>query len=300
MRAANKKSFESLILAGGFDSFSNAHRAQYFHHNGDGVTFVEKALRYGAQHQENEQSAQVSLFGADSAASIPTPTLPECDPWGALHTLKQEKEVVGIYLSGHPLDDFAPAMKHFCNAKVGLFNDLEPLVNKELSFGGMVGEVDHRVSKNGKGWALFVLEDFEESYEFKIFGEEYLKYRHFLVQDSFVHVKAIIREGWLNRETGKRGEPRLQFTAFQQLQDTLNAYTKKITLRLDVAHMDKNMLHFLDTLFKEHKGEHKLDMTFYETQDKLKLNTSSRKIKVHVGESFLAALDAYPVAYKLN
>ena len=300
LRAANKKSFESLILAGGFDSLSSAHRAQYFHHNGDGVSFVEKALRYGAQHQENEQSAQVSLFGADSAASIPTPTLPDCEPWGALHTLKQEKEVVGIYLSGHPLDDFAPAMKHFCNAKVGLFNDLEPLVNKEVSFGGMVGEVEHRVSKNGKGWAIFSLEDFEESYEFRIFGEEYLKYRHFLVSDSFIHVKALVREGWLNRETGKRGEPRLQFNAFQQLQDTLATYTKKITLRLDAANIDEPLLKFLENLFKENKGDHKLDMTFYETEDKLKLTTASRKVKVHVGESLLAALDEYPVAYKLN
>ena len=300
LRAANKKSFESLILAGGLDSLSTAHRAQYFHHNGDGIAFVEKALRYGAQHQENEQSSQVSLFGADSAASIPTPTLPDCEPWSALHTLKQEKEVVGIYLSGHPLDDFAPAMKHFCNAKVGLFNNLDPLVNKELSFGGMDGEVQHRVSKNGKGWAIFALEDFEESYEFKIFGEEYLKYRHFLVSDSFVHIKALVREGWLNRETGKRGEPRLQFTAFQQLQDTLHAYTKKITLRLDVAHLDEQILKFLENLFKEHKGDHKVDMTFYENEHQLKLVTASRKVKVHVGEEFLAALDAYPVAYKLN
>jgi DNA polymerase-3 subunit alpha len=300
LRAANKKSFESLILAGGFDSLSSAHRAQYFHHNGDGVAFVEKALRYGAQHQENEQSSQVSLFGADSAVSIPTPTLPDCDPWGTLHTLKQEKEVVGIYLSGHPLDDFAPAMKHFCNAKVGVFNDLDLLVNKELSFGGMVGEVQHRVSKNGKGWAIFALEDFEESYEFKIFGEEYLKYRHFLVSDSFIHVKALVREGWLSRETGKRGEPRLQFTAFQQLQDTLTTSTKKITLRLDVAHMDEQLLKFLENLFKENKGDHNLDMTFYENEDKLKLVTASRKVKVHVGEAFLAALDGYPVAYKLN
>ncbi len=300
LRAANKKSFESLILAGGFDSLSSAHRAQYFHHNGDGVSFVEKALRYGAQHQENEQSAQVSLFGADSIASIPTPTLPNCEPWGALHTLKQEKEVVGIYLSGHPLDDFALAMKHFCNAKVGLFNDLEPLVNKEVSFGGMVGEVEHRISKNGKGWAIFSLEDFEESYEFKIFGEEYLKYRHFLVSDSFIHVKALVREGWLNRETGKRGDPRLQFNAFQQLHDTLATYTKKITLQFDVAHIDEQLLKFLEQLFKENKGDHKVDMTFYETEDKLKLTTVSRKLKVHVGESLLAAFDDYPVAYKLN
>ena len=300
LRAANKKSFESLILAGGFDSLSSAHRAQYFHHNGDGVSFLEKALRYGAQHQENEQSSQVSLFGEDSSVSIPTPTLPDCDPWDALHTLKQEKEVVGIYLSGHPLDDFAPAMKHFCNARVGLFHDLNPLVNKELSFGGMVGEVQHRVSKNGKGWAIFSLEDFEESYEFKIFGEEYLKYRHFLVSDSFVHIKALVREGWLNRETGKRGEPRLQFNAFQQLQDTLTTYTKKITLQLDVKRIDDQLLMFLEKLFKENKGDHKVDMTFYETEDQLKLVTSSRKLKVHVGESLLTALDTYPVSYKLN
>ncbi len=300
LRAANKKSFESLILAGGFDSLSSAHRAQYFHHSGDGVTFIEKALRYGAQHQENKQSAQVSLFGADAAVTIPAPTLPECEPWGALKALKQEKEVVGIYLSGHPLEDFAPAMKHFCNAKVGLFNDLESLLNKELSFGGIVGEVDHRVSKNGKGWAIFNLEDFEDTYEFKIFGEEYLKFRHFLVVDNFVHVKANVREGWLNKETGKRGEPRLQFSAFQLLQDTLAAYTKKITLKLNVAQVDNEMLTFLEQLFKKHKGDHKLDIIFYEPQEQIKLLTSSRKVKVNVIEDFLSELDQYPVAYKLN
>jgi DNA polymerase-3 subunit alpha len=300
LRAANKKSFESLILAGGLDSLSDAHRSQYFHHNGDGVTFVEKSLKYGAQHQENEQSSQVSLFGADAAVTIATPELPICEPWTALKELKQEKEVVGIYISAHPLDDFAPAMKYFCNAKLGVFNDMDALVNKELSFGGMVGEVDHRVSKNGKGWAMFMLEDFEESYQFKIFGEEYLKYRHFLVEDNFIHVKASVREGWLNRETGKRGAPRTQFNAFQLLQDTLTSSTNKITLKLDVAHADEKLASFLDELFKKHKGDHKLDMTFYETKDEIKLHTMSRKLKVYVGGELLEALDAYPVAYKLN
>ena len=300
LRAANKKSFESLILAGGLDSLSDAHRAQYFHHNGDGVTFVEKALKYGAQHQENEQSSQVSLFGADAAVTIATPELPACEPWTALKELKQEKEVVGIYISAHPLDDFAPAMRHFCNAKLGVFNDMDALVNKELSFGGMVGEVDHRVSKNGKGWALFMLEDFEESYQFKIFGEEYLKYRHFLVEDNFIHVKASVREGWLNRETGKRSTPRMQFNAFQLLQDTLTTNTNKITLKLDVAHANEKLASFLDELFKKHKGDQKVDMTFYETKDKIKLHTMSRKLKIHVGGELLEALDAYPVDYKLN
>ena len=289
-----------MILAGGLDSLSDAHRSQYFHHNGDGVTFVEKALKYGAQHQENEQSSQVSLFGADAAVTIATPELPICEPWTALKELKQEKEVVGIYISAHPLDDFAPAMKHFCNAKLGVFNDMDALVNKELSFGGMVGEVDHRVSKNGKGWAMFILEDFEESFQFKIFGEEYLKYRHFLVEDNFIHVKASVREGWLNRETGKRGAARMQFNAFQLLQDTLTTSTHKITLKLDVAHANEKLASFLDTLFKKHKGDHKVDMTFYETEEEIKLHSMSRKLKVHVGGELLEALDAYPVAYKLN
>ena len=300
LRAANKKSFESLILAGGLDSLSDAHRSQYFHHNGDGVTFVEKAIKYGAQHQENEQSSQVSLFGADAGVTIATPELPVCEPWTALKELKQEKDVVGIYISAHPLDDFAAAMKHFCNAKLGVFNDMDILVNKELSFGGMVGEVDHRISKNGKGWAMFILEDFEESFQFKIFGEEYLKYRHFLVEDNFIHVKASVREGWLNRETGKRGAARMQFNAFQLLQDTLNSNTRKITLKLDAAHVDEQLASFLEALFKKHKGVHKVDMTFYETQDEIKLHTMSRKVKVQVDVELLEALDAYPVAYKLN
>jgi DNA polymerase-3 subunit alpha len=104
----------------------------------------------------------------------------------------------------------------------------------------------------------------------------------------------------MNRETGKRGEPRLQFTAFQQLQDTLTAYTRKLTLKFDLDQLDQELLTYLEKLFKKHKGEHKVDITFYESAQKIKLPTSSRKIKVHVGEEFLNALDDYPIAYKLN
>ena len=174
-------------------------------------------------------------------------------------------------------------MINFCNAKSGVVNDMDVLVNKELSFGGMVGEVDHRVSKNGKGWAMFILEDFEESYQFKIFGEEYLKYRHFLVEDNFIHVKASVREGWLNRETGKRGAARMQFNAFQLLQDTLTTSTHKITLKLDIAHADEKLASFLDELFKKHKGDHKVDRTFYETEEEMKLHTRSSNNNVQEG-----------------
>ena len=101
--------------------------------------------------------------------------IPPCDQWGTLERLKQEKEVVGIYLSAHPLDDFKREMQYFSSAPLTVLNDLDPLINRELSFGGIVNGVDHKTTKTGKGWAIFQLEDFDDQYEFKIFGEEYLK-----------------------------------------------------------------------------------------------------------------------------
>src|SRR5690606_14940445 len=205
-----------LALAGGFDSFSDTHRAQYFHHEGDGVSFLEKAVKYGSKYQENKNSAQVSLFGEASEVQIPEPIVPPCEDWGTMEKLRREKEVVGIYISGHPLDDFKKEITAFCNTSVSAFTNLDDYVNRELSVAGVITDVQHRVYKNGKGWALFTLEDYTDSHEFRIFGEEYLKFRHFLMVNSFVYIKAFVREGWVNRETGKKGEPRLQFNDFKQ------------------------------------------------------------------------------------
>jgi DNA polymerase-3 subunit alpha len=121
LRAANKKSFESLVLAGGMDSFKNTHRAQYFQDSGDGVTFLEKVIKYGAKYQDNLNSSQVSLFEGSSEEVISEPEIPPCEPWGTLHALKQEREVVGIYISAHPLDDFKVVLSSFCNASVAIF-----------------------------------------------------------------------------------------------------------------------------------------------------------------------------------
>ena len=300
LRAANKKTFESLILAGGVDSFGDNHRAQYFQDKGDGISFLEKALRFGANFQEHQNSSQVSLFGEDSDASLTEPEIPECEPWATLHELKQEKEVVGIYLSGHPLDDFTHSFDHFCNARVGLFNDLAPLVNKELTLGGIIGEVEHRVSKNGKGWAIFQLEDYEDTFSFRIFGEEYLKFRHQLVENNFVHVKAFVRPGWVNQETGKTGDPRIQFNDFRQLQDTISTYAKKLTLQININQFEKDKLSLLTKTIKAHKGNHKLDIAFYELNQQIKLVMHSRKKKVNISKELLADLDEQQIHFKLN
>ena len=254
LRAANKKAFESLALAGGFDGFSETHRAQYFHDDGDGITFLEKATRYGSKYQENENSSQVSLFGESSDIQIPEPIVPPCEEWSTMEKLAKEKEVVGIYISGHPLDDFRFEMKYFCNSKLESLKNLDQFVNKSLTFGGIITNVQHRTSKNGKGWGSFTLEGYDENFEFKIFGEEYLKFRHFLIQNNFTFMKILIREGWINQE-GKRGEPRIQFQALQYLQDVLPQFAKKLIIAMDIKELHSELIYRLNDLFQSNKGD---------------------------------------------
>jgi DNA polymerase-3 subunit alpha len=149
--------------------------------------FIEKVLKDASKYQESQNSSQVSLFGEASDVQIPEPSVPPCEDWGTMQKLSQERDVVGVFISGHPLDDFKNEIKYFCNANLSLLKNLEPLVNREVSFAGIVTGVEHRVSKNGKGWATFTIEDYNDAYEFRIFGEEYLKQRHFLIVNSFVY-----------------------------------------------------------------------------------------------------------------
>ena len=300
LRAANKKAFEGLANAGGFDCFKNTHRAQYFAHDGDGITFLEKAVKYGAKHQENENSAQVSLFGEASDVQIAEPVVPPCEDWGTMEKLSREKEVVGIYISGHPLDDFSIEMKTFCNGTIDLFNDLEAIVNKEVTFGGVVTDVQHRVSKQGKGWAIFTIEDYTDSFEFRIFGEDYLKFRHFFVINSFVYVRAFVREGWVNRDTGKKGDPRIQFNSFQLLHDVMDTYAKKLSIQLNIRDLEQDTIAVLYDLLKFHEGSQTLNFVIYDNAEKIKVQMPSRKNKVKISQELLNSLKEHDVRYKLN
>ncbi len=300
LRAANKKAFEGLANAGGFDCFKETHRAQYFAHEGDGVTFLEKAVKYGAKHQENENSAQVSLFGAASDVQIAEPLVPPCEDWGTMEKLSREREVVGIYISGHPLDDFSIEMNSFCNGVVAHFNNLEAIVNSEITFGGVVTDVQHRVSKQGKGWAIFTIEDYTDSFEFRIFGEDYLKFRHFFVVNSFVYVRAFVREGWVNRDTGKKGDPRIQFNSFQLLHDVMETYARKLSIQLNIRDLKEETVTALYDLITLHEGTKPLSFLIYDNAEKIKVHMPSRKNKVKISQELLNALKAHDVKYKLN
>lgn len=300
LRAANKKAFENLANAGAFDCFKGVHRAQYFHQNGDGITFLEKTLKYASKYQEGLNSSQVSLFGESSEVQIPEPEIPPCENWGTMEELSREKEVVGIYISGHPLDDFKIELSTFCNATISMVKQLENYVNRELAIGGVVTDVQHRISKQGKGWALFTVEDYQESYEFRIFGEEYLKFRHFFIKNNFVYMRVFVKEGWLNRDTGQRGEPRLQFNSFQLLHDVMDAQAKKLSLRLPIKSVSEQSINDLEDILIMHKGDQKLQFVIYDNEEEIKLNMPSRTKKVKISQELISQLEEASFSYKLN
>ena len=300
LRAANKKAFDNLAASGAFDCFSNVHRSQYFNDDGDGITFLEKTIRHASKYQENINSAQVSLFENSSEIQFAEPIIPSCNEWDPLEKLAREKEVVGIYISGHPLDDFKIEMNTFCNSNVTAFKNMENYINKELAFGGILTEVEHRISRQGKGWASFTIEDYLDSYEFRIFGEDYLKFKHFLIINNFLFIKSLIKEGWQNRETGKKSDPRIQFNSFKLLHDVLDSFAKKLSIQLNLNEIDNHKLERLNNIIDSFKGDHRLNFVVYDTEEKIKLDMLSENKKVNISQELLDELDKEKIYFKLN
>ena len=300
LRSANKKAFDSLVLAGAFDSIDSAHRAQYFFENEEGQTFIEKAIRFGSKYQERKNSAQTNLFADFGEMNLVEPEFPQCENWTKLNQLKKEKDVVGIYISGHPLDDYIDSVKFFSNIKLNDLKNLNPLVDKEVRIAGIIGEVEHKISKNGKGWATFVLEDYYESYELRIFGEDYLKFKHFLIENNFVCLKMFVKEGWKDRESGRLGDPRIQYLSFHQLQDSLSNIAKRILIKDDANLLEETHIKFFKDILKKHKGDQDVIFNVLGNGDGLRLNLSSPKQKVKITEQLLKTLKQNKFEFRLN
>ena len=282
LRAVNKRVFEGLALAGGFDSFTHTHRAQYFALDEKGKTFIDKAISFGNRYQEDANSSQMSLFGGENeGTSLPEPDIPIAEEWSIMEKLSKEKSVVGIYISGHPLDDYRNELKYFCNASLSILQNQTKLIDRDLSFGGIITSAKHLTSKNNKGWGIFTLEDYSDSYEFRIFGEEYLRFRHFLVLNSFIHIRIKVVKVW------KEGDTRMRFSNISMLQDVLENYAKRISLQFSIYEVNKELIAQLASIIKMHKGKKELDFIIYEMKEQLKLHMPSRKFKVAITNELL-------------
>jgi DNA polymerase-3 subunit alpha len=191
-------------------------------------------------------------------------------------------------------------MNTFCNSNVTAFKNIENYINKELAFGGILTEVEHRISRQGKGWASFIIEDYLDSYEFRIFGEDYLKFKHFLIINNFLFVKTLIKEGWQNRETGKKSDPRIQFNSFKLLHDVLDSFAKKLSIQLKLNEIDSNKLDRLNQIIDNFKGDHRLNFVVYDDEEKIKLDMISENKKVNISQELLDELDKEKIYFKLN
>ncbi|MDO5608824.1 MAG: DNA polymerase III subunit alpha [Capnocytophaga sp.] len=295
----NKKAFENIALAGGFDSFTKVHRAQYFHKVDDDQIFLEKAIRFGSKFQENENSQQMSLFGESSGIEIPEPDVPKCEAWGNLEKLRREKDVVGIFISGHPLDDFSLTMEHYCNVNLAQLTDLTMFVNRELTVGGIITDVQHRTTKNGKGWCAFTLEDYDGSYEFRLFNDDYLKFRNYLIINGFLYCKFFVRPGY--EKEGKPGEPRINFSQMMPLQDVMEYFAKQITLKIVISDITEDLIHGLEEILKEYKGTKTLYISINQTDDNtMYVEMNAQKVKVDISDEFLKNIKKQQINYKLN
>jgi len=300
LRAANKKAFDSLAVAGAFDCFNSIHRAQYFNDIGDGITFIEKIIKHGGKFQANKNSAQVSLFQNSSDVQVSELQVPDTKQWDTIEKLSREREVIGIYISGHPLDDFKVEMESFCNANVSMFKSPKNFVGKELAIAGVITDLEHRVSRQGKGWASFTLEDYVDSFEFRIFGEDYLKFKHFLILNNFIHIKTIVVEGWKNKETGIVGEPRIQYKNFKILQDVVKSFARKLSIQLNLDDIEETKIDEIKKLLVKHKGDHNLSFLVYDEKEKIKIDMKTTKHKINISPELLELLDQEKIYYKLN
>ena len=299
LRLANKKTFENLILAGGLDSFE-LNRSQYFNIDTDGLSYIEKAIKFGSKYQETINSSQINLFGDDNLNISYNSTIPECEEWINLERLKKEREVVGIYISAHPLDDYIRELNNFTSTGLTTLNDLNKLINKDFYVGGIINEVEHLQSKTGNGFAVFSFEDFNDQYKFRIFGEEYLKFKHLLEENKILRLRINVREGWVNKETGRVGDPRIQFLNIELLDGIINSNSKKITLKVDSKSIKNDDILKLKSTLTKYKGSSPVYFDIHDSKNEFKLNMISEDTKVNISKELLLSLEEDEFLYKLN
>ncbi|MEM0991999.1 MAG: OB-fold nucleic acid binding domain-containing protein, partial [Bacteroidota bacterium] len=292
MSSINKRVIESLILAGAMDRFEDIHRAQYFAPSEKYDSLMEHALKYGAAYQNQKAQAMHSLFGASEDALIPEPKVPKAEKWSLIEQLNREKEVTGIYISGHPLDDYRVEVENFTNCSLDKIENYHKA--KEVRFAGVVTKAEHRISKKGTGWGKFVVQDYNGSFEFVLFRDDYADYRGRLEEGTCVFVKGNFEPQW----SGDGFQFKLK--EVNTLESITEKLTKTITLKLPIEQITAEILQSVDTLCQQHQGNQQLKVILIDRTNRTKLALKSKKRGVNASTAFAEALDHLGVSYKLN
>ena len=290
LSAVNRKAMESLALSGGFDSFG-IRREQYFAQNAKGDTFVETLLRYGQVYQSEQSSMQNSLFGDMGGVEIQTPPVPECEQWSTMELLKCERELVGIYLSAHPLDDYAVVLKHMCNlncTQIGREMDKKAFASiEELTFGGIVTSVSQRWTKTNKPFGIVTIEDFEGQGELALFGEEWTKWQSMLQEEYHVYITAQCVQRFRNNPDAYD----MVIKKIEFLSDVKEKSIEKFTVYMDATMFNDAQLTDLETTLKSSDGKVPLYINIHDAKNNTNIQLYSRNITVDVNKKLLTSLD---------
>lgn len=292
LRSVNKKSIDSMVKGGAFDSFTSMHRAQYFTPTGNYETFIELALKYGSNVQNQKEKLQASLFGgmADDLIDVPEP--PECEEWNQITKLEKEKEITGIYISGHPLDDFVLEFKHFINCPL---SKAEEIIDKPLKMGGIISNVQHGVSKRGSAYARVTLQDFNGSFEFAAFNEDYEKNKSILEKGQVIYLEGINQKGYNSDRVF------FKIKDIKMLDTVSKLHTKSITIKIPLISIDETLIEDLESICSNHTGDHKLKFIILDSDNNhLSLDLFSTSTVVNANYEFAQAIEDIGLSYKLN
>ncbi len=284
-RQVNRRCLESLALAGAFDCFTDIQRSQFFAIDNEGITFIEKIVRYSAKISELKAAATQSLFGelgAGTGNDISMPKIPVTEPWSVMEQLKNEKEVVGVYISGHPLDEYKIEIQNFCNSNSGL---LESKPNIVQSFAGIVTKINVRTSANGNQFMIFTLEDYAGNYEFALFAKDFIQFERFIAQDRLLYI-----QGSYQLKNKHTDQMVFKIQSIELLTELLEERTKELRLRLNLSHLNLETVDYLEDLFDQYKGNKKVILEVYDEQDRVQLDFLSRKVQLTISKALVMDL----------
>ncbi|HEY0245309.1 MAG TPA: DNA polymerase III subunit alpha [Mucilaginibacter sp.] len=302
-RSVNRKSYENLVYGGAFDGFG-LNRAQFFAKTENGIlTGVERLIKYANDYQNTQSTTQSSLFGGSVASYIPEPSMPEAEEWALIEKLKYEKEVIGIYLTGHPLDNYKLEMEKYCNTTISELKNMQKARSGEggeevmaafaqlrkrgeVCVGGLVGNVQHKMTKTGKPFGTFVLEDYNESYEFALFGEDYVKFRNMLVDGYFLHVKGNIEEKFRQKDNWD-----LRIIAISLLSEMRDKLTKCITVHLELNTLSNQLLNEIEQAVSVNNEKYPMKnciLRFRVRDEAMAVEMHSKTYKVNPSDDLMA------------
>ena len=296
LNSLNKKNLEAMAVAGAFDCFQNLTRAQYFSLDTKGSSFIESLIRYGNNAKNMKNSTQQSLFGQGGGFEILKPEPSACPDWPKLEKLNREKDVIGIYLSSHPLDDFRLEINTFTTTTLAELQNLREFFDKDVIVAGMVTDVKTGISKNGKPYGSFTIQDYTDSFRFMMFDKDYVEHSKFFTIGFYLLVKGRVQKKRYNED-----ELELKIKSINLLSSVKDELVKSVAIIVKVEEASSALMEELLDLAKENKGDTELKFIFYDKEEKVSLQMFSRTLKVRLNNEFVAFLEDHPsIDFKVN